>query len=96
MRFLSLKRKAHSLFDEAGWLTHIENKTEYQTALRFMDTLIEDYDENIALIEVLASSIERWEKSNKDFTEFNQSIDGMDQGVSLVKILMEQYGLSNV
>ncbi len=93
MGFALLKKKAHALFDGATWITHIQNAKEYNMALTLMDELIEDYDYNRALIDVLSISIERWENEDKFFKAFNQSIDNLDQGISLLKVLMDQHNL---
>ena len=83
MGFALLKKKAHSLLDEASWIACIKNSEEYGIALQLMDELIEDYDYNLPLIEILSASIERWENENKTFSQFNKAINEMDQGVSL-------------
>ncbi len=93
MGFALLKKKAHSLLDEAGWIACIKNSKEYDVALQLMDELIEDYDYNRPLIEILSASIERWENESKYFSEFNRSISEIEQGVSLLKVLMDQYNL---
>lgn len=93
MGFALLKKKAHSLLDEAEWIARIKNKNEYGKALSLMDELIEDYDDNILLIEVLSSSIERWENENEEFFEFNESIAQMDSAISLLRLIMDQHDL---
>ncbi|MCP4476143.1 MAG: transcriptional regulator [Gammaproteobacteria bacterium] len=93
MSFSALKKKAHSLLDEANWVAHIKNNKEYELALQLMDDLIEDYDYNLPFIEILSASINRWENESKSFSKFNKTIHGMDQGVSLLKVLMDQYDL---
>ena len=93
MGFALLKKKAHSLLDEASWIAHIKSSEEYDVALQLMDELIEDYDYNLPLIEILATSIERWENESKAFSQFNKEIYGMDQSVSLLKVLMDQHNL---
>ena len=93
MGFPLLKKKAHSLLDEAGWIAHIKNTAEYDVTWQLMDELIEDYDYNLPLIEILSASIERWENENKSFTQFNKTINEMDQSMSLLKVLMDQHNL---
>ena len=66
-----IKKKAHELFDEASFLAHINNQDEYDQALETLDALMDDYDNNIPLIEILSASIERWEESAEEFAEFN-------------------------
>ena len=93
MNFLELKKQANALFSNAGFLVHIRNEEEYELALSLMDELIEEYAANKQLIEILSSSIEKWENSAIEFTEFNRHIKQMDSGVAVLRTLMEQYGL---
>ena len=93
MGFAAIKKKAHDLFEEANFIGHIRNDTEYQAALALMDELIEDYDYNKPLIEILAISIERWENDSSEFRVFNERLRQVVPGVAVLKILMEQYDL---
>ncbi len=93
MGFALIKRKAHSLFEEARFIGHINNNEEYEKALTLMDELIEDYDYNRVLIEILSASIERWENESKEFKDFNARIESVDSGRALLEIIMEQYEL---
>ncbi len=97
MGFAQIKEKAHELFSEASFISKIRNDAEYQQALALMDDLIEDYEKQRTLIEILSTSIERWENNAKEFIEFNQRIAELD-GVATLKLLMEQHqlGISNV
>ena len=93
MRFTAIKDKARDLFLEASFINHIGTNEEYGQALDLMDDLIEDYDNNRALIEVLSVAIARWEDTSGEFVEFNKRINEMDGGVAVLKVLMEQHGL---
>jgi len=93
MGFALLKQKAHELFDEVSWITHITNSKEYELALNFMEELIEDYDYNRGLIDILAATIERYENEDKYFQAFNQAIKDRDPGISILRVLMEQHNL---
>lgn len=93
MSFAMIKKKAHALFEEAGFICHINNDQEYETALALMDELIEDYNYHKPLIEILSKSIERWENTAKQFRTFNLRIKKMDDGIAVLKLLMEQYDL---
>jgi HTH-type transcriptional regulator/antitoxin HigA len=92
MGFAAIKERAHALFDEAGFIGHIAHEDDYTQALALMDDLVEDYEANRPLIEVLARSIERWENESDDFTEFNARISKLG-GVDALRLLMEQHGL---
>lgn len=93
MGFAQLKQKAHDLFEEAGFLTHIQNNQDYESALVLMDELIEDYDYNRHLIELLSHRIEEWEDQAESFKEFNVDINSLDTGIALLKLLMDQHHL---
>ena len=93
MNFLEVKKQANALFSNAGFLVHIQTEEEYELALSLMDELIEEYAANKQLIEILSSSIEKWENSSIEFTEFNRHVKQMDSGVAVLRTLMEQYEL---
>ena len=93
MGFTAVKEKARALFDEASFISHINNNAEYQQAIVLMNELIDDYDNQKALIEVLSVSIEQWESTAPEFASFNKRIAKLDSDLTLLKVLMEQYGL---
>lgn len=93
MSFSSIKTMASDLFNQAGFVSKIHNDDEYQQALALMDELIEEYDNYVPLIEVLAASIEKWENESEEFAEFNQRINALDDGVAVLRTLMDQYQL---
>lgn len=92
MRYEQIKLKASELFAEATFIIEIKNDDEYQQALLLMAELIEDYDKQRPLIEILSASIERWEDTANEFSEFNQRISELDD-VSVLKLIMEQHKL---
>jgi len=86
---------ANNLFKTASFIAHIYDKQDYDDALALMDELVEDYDANKALIEVLAVSIARWEDTAEEFSEFNNTIDSLAGGVAMLRVLKDQYHLNN-
>lgn len=92
MGFTTIAEKAHELFSEAPFIAHIDNDSDYQQALALMDVLIDDYDNNRILIDMLSVSIERWEEHADAFADFNSQVAGLDD-VAVLKVLMEQHGL---
>ena len=93
MAFGALKKKAHTLLDQASFISHINNDKEHQLALNLMEELIEDYDYNRLLIEILSVSIERWEDESKSFRQFNAAIRALEPGSTALKVLMDQHQL---
>lgn len=93
MNFTAVKDKAKALFEEASFISEIRNEADYENALALMDELIEDYDENRTLIGVLTNSIEAWENTAPEFAAFNQRIAQLDDGVAVLRTLIDQYQL---
>jgi len=93
MGYALLKKQAHSLFEMAPFIDHIQNQNEYEKALELMDELIEDYDYNKPLIAILSMSIEHWENKDDDFKEFNTRIQSLNSDVVVLKVLMSQFNL---
>jgi len=93
MDFSIVKAKAVDLFSEAQVLREIRNEEEYEQALALMDELIEDYDTYLPLIELLSGSIEAWEDQADSFAAFNLAVTEMDDGVAVLRTLMEQHQL---
>ena len=45
------------------------------------------------LINLLTSTIEKWESQSELFSDFNQRQKDMDQGVAALRVIMDQYQL---
>lgn len=91
--FEQVKSTALEFFKMAGFVGHISNEEEYHQALELMEELIEEYDAYLPLIEVLSVSIERWENESDEFADFNARIEQLDDGVAVLRVLMDQYQL---
>ena len=74
------------------FLTRIESTQDYEQALVLMDELINSYDANRTLIDILSASIEAWEDTADEFAEFNAAVSELD-GIDVLKTLMEQHNL---
>lgn len=75
------------------FVAHIETQDDYERALELMDQLVDDYEANRLLIEILSGSIERWEDQASEFSVFNAAIAETDRGIAALKTLMAQHGL---
>ena len=85
MGFAAIKKKAHALFDEAGFISSIADEADYARALALMDELVEDYDAQRPLIGILSDAIERWENESGAFAEFNARIAGLGGRLVIVR-----------
>lgn len=93
MSYAALKKNAQQLSEQASFIVEITNDEEYAQALSLMDEVVDDYDNNLVLIELLSVSIDRWESSSPEFTQFNNRISSGEPGVSLLRLLMDQHNL---
>ncbi|OLQ83792.1 hypothetical protein BIT28_07420 [Photobacterium proteolyticum] len=55
-----------------------------------MDELVEDYETNQVLIDLLFPVIERYEEEVGRFQEFNEHMDSVDQGVAMLSVIIDQ------
>lgn len=71
MNVRTTKGSPHALFEQPGFIDPIANGAEYAQALVLMGELIEDYEANHLLVDILSHSIEAWEDSSDEFARFN-------------------------
>ncbi|MDR5861413.1 hypothetical protein QC758_00320 [Halomonas campisalis] len=83
---------AKAVFRATPFLAHVHSEAEYQEALAMVSELIDDFDNNVALIERLTDAIEEWENASKEFSEFNAGVQPQD-AVDMLRFLMDQHGL---
>ncbi len=69
------------------------SEKDYQDALELVDYLM-DNDPLSPLLSILTDKIEKYEDSAAEFSEFNARIDAKPTGVALLRILMDQYQLT--
>ena len=93
MDFAAVKTKAKELFAQASFISVIKHEADYKNALALMEELLEDYDEHRTLIGILANAIEEWENVAPEFAEFNQRVAQLDDGVAVLRTLIDQYQL---
>ena len=93
MDFQKLIATATELLNEASFISEIKSEEDYNRALELMDSLIDDYDNQKLLIEILSHSIEKWEETAEEFASFNANLESIDTDVAVLKVLIEQYNL---
>ncbi|EYU16182.1 MULTISPECIES: helix-turn-helix domain-containing protein [Photorhabdus] len=94
INFSVVQVRARALFSEIPWLSYIDTSEQYKEALDLIDELFKDYDNNKGLIDILTTTIERYEDTAPEFAEFNQAIENIPTGVAVLRVLMDQYGLT--
>lgn len=79
MNIQNLKMLAKELQDALPFCTEgLTTPDEHTCALAIMNDLVDDYDENILLIDVLWPLIENYEATAPEFSEFNERIAKMN------------------
>jgi HTH-type transcriptional regulator/antitoxin HigA len=94
MNFQQVIDQASSLFREAQFISKIDTDVDYELAMQLMDTLVDDYENQKPLIDVLSRSIEEWENRAEGFADFNRQVETIDSDVALLRTLMDQFGLT--
>jgi HTH-type transcriptional regulator / antitoxin HigA len=90
----SLQQTANTVVKEMPWLNGISTKNEYNQLIEVMGELVEDYDTNHVLIDLMFPVIEKYEENSEQFKAFNKSIETLDSGIATLRVLIDQYGLS--
>ncbi|PVZ64468.1 hypothetical protein [Pelagibaculum spongiae] len=80
MDFSDVKNRAILLFAQTEF---IWSEQQYDMALELMDQLINEYDLNRPLIDILSNAIEKYENQATEFVEFNRSVADLDNSVAL-------------
>lgn len=94
MNIQHITQLAHELQSEMPFIAGIHSTEDHQEALALMDELVEDYDANLLLIDVLWSKIHAYEEEAPEFQEFNSRVESMDASASMLRLLMEQHNLT--
>ncbi|RPH22202.1 Antitoxin HigA [Citrobacter youngae] len=69
------------------------NETEYRRALALVEFLVDHDDLENPLFELLSARISEYEKYAPEFRALNQHLKQIPSGVSVLRTLMDQYGL---
>ncbi|WP_213135041.1 helix-turn-helix domain-containing protein [Citrobacter sp. FP75] len=69
------------------------NETEYRRALALVEFLVDHDDLENPLFELLSARISEYEKHAPEFRALNQRLKQTPSGVSVLRTLMDQYGL---
>lgn len=92
MIFSDAIKAADSLVSMLPLLGGSTSRKDYEDAVHLVEYLIEHKPDN-PLIDMLTAKIDAYEEQAPEFAEFNARIDTESHGVTLLRILMDQYGL---
>jgi len=69
------------------------DKRDYEQALELVEYLVEHQPDS-PLVEILSDKVARYENSAPEFAAFNARTDAMPRGVALLRVIMDQHGLT--
>lgn len=90
----AMKSLSHQITLVMPWVHGINSDQQYDELLLLMDELVEDYDANQVLIDLLFPVLQEYEENAERFKDFNQRIETLDQGVAMLRLLIDQHGLT--
>jgi HTH-type transcriptional regulator/antitoxin HigA len=89
-----ITQMAKAILTQLPILNGIANSDEHQQALILLEDLIENYDENLIIIEALSNVIARYEDESAEFDAFNKRQIAINPETAMLKVLIDQ-GLAN-
>ena len=89
-----LDKATNQLNKVMPWIGGISSPEQYQELLETMEVLIEDYDAHQPVIDLMFPVIERYESEAEQFSEFNQTIDKLESGIAMLRVIIDQHKLT--
>lgn len=89
-----ITQMAKAIVTQLPILNGITNSDQHQQALILLEDLIEQYDENLIIIEALSNVITRYEDESAEFDAFNKRQTAINLATTTLTVLIDQ-GLAN-
>jgi HTH-type transcriptional regulator/antitoxin HigA len=88
-----------SFFETAHRAIEIETEEDYEFALDLVEHLMTKAEDRegeplLRMIDMIAGSIDKYEKCLESMTRFSQEVEAVDPGVSTLRVLINQHNLS--
>lgn len=90
----AMKSLSQQITQVMPWVQGINSDQQYDELLALMDELVEDYDTNQLLIDLLFPALQDYEETAERFKAFNQQIESLDPGIAMLRLLIDQHGLT--
>lgn len=90
----AITKATNTLSTHLPFISGIESEAQYHEALEVMDELVEDYENNLILIEALSNLIARYEDNCDSLFDFNRRQDDIDPSIATLRVLMHEHKLS--
>ena len=98
MNALALKNVCHDFAQTAAPNLHIKDSYHYEETLVLLEELLQEADDSLddpinAIIDMLSHSIETYESTDKELTEFEARAMQQSTDLAVIRLLMDQYNL---
>lgn len=90
----AMKSLSQQITQVMPWVQGINSDQQYDELLALMDELVEDYDANQLLIDLRFPVLQEYEETAERFKAFNQRIESLDPGIAMLRLLIDQHGLT--
>ncbi len=85
---------ANNAFIALPWIAGIQSRDQYDELMELADELVEDYEKNHTLIELLLPVIHKYEEEADEFKEFKKDIDAIDPAIAMLRVIIDQHQLT--
>jgi len=98
MNAVALKNACHDFAQTAAPYLHIKDNDHYEETLALLEALLQEAEDSLddplnAIIDMLSSSIETFENTDKELVEFEERAMQQPTDLAVIRLLMEQYNL---
>ncbi|MCG9702434.1 helix-turn-helix domain-containing protein [Vibrio natriegens] len=90
MNIARMKEFSNQMVEVMPWINGISTSEEYNELIKLMDELVEDFEDNHVLIDLLFPIIEKYESEADEFQEFNKAVDDLDPGLAMLRVIIDQ------
>ncbi|EIW3845546.1 helix-turn-helix domain-containing protein [Salmonella enterica] len=86
-------KTASNLAEIIPFLGGSTSRSDYDDAMRLVEYLLE-HEPDSPLVDMLTAKIEKYEDEAPELSEFNERIASLPAGIALLRVLMDQYNLT--
>ncbi|HFQ5196400.1 TPA: type II toxin-antitoxin system HigA family antitoxin [Vibrio vulnificus] len=90
MNIARMKEFSNQMIEVMPWINGISTSDEYDQLIELMNELVEDYEGNHVLIDLLFPVIERYESEAEEFNEFNRVVGELEPGLAMLRVIIDQ------
>ncbi len=94
MNLIDMRTAANQTFKALPWIAGINSEEEYSSLIELAGELVEDYESNHTLIDLLLPILHKYEEEAPEFQVFNDHMNSIDSGVAMLGVIIDQHSLT--